>query len=192
MPITIRKLTPDLAHDYACFFDVTPHDEGIDAHKCYCVCWCSEDAEGKDFSTAEKRRQIAIDYVEHGILQGYLAYKGDAIVGWCNANTKADYLKCVSWRRFMSYVPLDEGARVKSVFCFVIAPEKQRQGIATRLLERVCDDAARDGFDAVEAYPYKTANFGGYTVMYQRLGFEVAAETENGLVMRKQLSTGLR
>lgn len=38
MNIEIRKLTPDLAEDYIHFFDTTPHDDNVDAHKCYCVC----------------------------------------------------------------------------------------------------------------------------------------------------------
>ena len=95
----------------------------------------------------------------------------------------------------MSDVPLEEpgtGIKVKSIFCFMIAPEMQRQGIATLLLECVCQDAARDGFDFVEAYPYKDANhqssdFGGYDEMYEKNGFLISFKTEHGLVMRKQL-----
>ena len=45
--------------------------------------------------------------------------------------------------------------RIKSIFCFVIAPEMQRMGIATQLVERVCKDAAGEGFDYVEAYVNK-------------------------------------
>ncbi|WP_318066792.1 hypothetical protein [Clostridium boliviensis] len=41
------------------------------------------------------------------------------------------------------------------------------QGIATRMLERVCKDAAQERFDFVEAYPYKessyqSSDYGGY------------------------------
>ena len=194
MTIEIRKLIPDLAEDYVRFFDTTPHDQYVDEHKCYCVCWCSDDYEGKDFSTAEKRRKTALQYVRSNHIQGYLAYSGDTIVGWCNANTKSDCLKCASWRRFMGYVPMDSGTdiKVKSVFCFVIAPELKRKGIATMLLEQVCEDAAREGFDFVEAYPYKkssyqSSNYGGYEEMYLKSGFSVFLKTEQGLVMRKQI-----
>ena len=195
MDIEIRKLSPDLAEKYVHFFDTTPHDDNIDEHKCYCVCWSNDDYEGKDFSTVEKRREYALQYVRGNNIEGYLAYKEDKIVGWCNANTKSDCLKCVSWRMFMNHVPieeLDSGLKVKSVFCFVIAPEMRRKGIATILLERVCEDAAKDGFDFVEAYPYKessyrSTDFGGYYEMYKKCGFFVFLETEQGLVMRKKL-----
>lgn len=195
MTILTRKLIPDLAEDYVHFFDTTPHDDNVDAHKCYCVCWCNDDCEGKDFSTAEKRREYALQYVKGNNIQGYLAYSGDSVVGWCNANTKSDCLKCASWRRSMSYVPLEKsniGMKVKSIFCFVIAPELKRKGIATQLLERVCKDAVQDGFDLVEAYPskessYQSSDFRGHFEMYKKSGFHVSLETEYGLVMRKQL-----
>jgi GNAT superfamily N-acetyltransferase len=187
MTLVIRPLTPDLAEDYVHFFDTTPHDDNVDEHKCYCVCWSNDDCEGKDFSTVENRRDYALKYAKGGNIQGYLAYSGDSVIGWCNANTKSECLKCASWRRFMDYVPIDElasGMKVKSIFCFVIAPEWQRKGIATKLLERVCADALQDGFDIVEAYP---SYFGGYLEMYTRSGFRVYVETEKGIVVRKCL-----
>ncbi|MBM7454004.1 GNAT superfamily N-acetyltransferase [Acholeplasma morum] len=195
MDIQIRKLTPDLAEDYVRFFDTTPHDKHIDEHKCYCVCWCNDDYEGKDYSTVEKRRKYALQYINGDNIQGYLAYNSDKVIGWCNANTKLDCVKCASWRMFMDHVPLekpDTDIKVKSIFCFVIAPEMKRKGIATLLLEHVCKDAAKDGFDFVEVYPYKessyhSSDFGGYCEMYKNSGFQVILDTEKGLVMRKKL-----
>lgn len=146
MDIEIRRLTPDLAEDYVKFFDETPHDDNVDEHKCYCVCWSNDDCQGKDFSSREKRRNIAFQYVKESNIQGYLAYYDNKIVGWCNTNTKQDCLKCESWQRFMSYVPVEEtemGIKIKSIFCFTIEPNMKRKGIATKLLERVCEDAAK-------------------------------------------------
>ena len=193
MDIEIRKLTPDLAEDYVHFFDVTPHDDGTEGAKCYCVCWCSDDCEGKDFSSPEKRRELALQYVRDGSIQGYLAYYDGRIVGWCNANTKSDCLQCASWRRNMKSVDKikfypDE--KVKSVFCFVIAPEMKRKGIATQLVERVCEDAANDGFDFVEAYPNKKLeahDFVGPLAMYKKCGFSQYAKAKGKVVMRKAL-----
>jgi len=80
MNIKICKLTPDLAEDYVHFFDTTPHDDNTDEAKCYCVCWCNDDFEGKDLSSPKKRRACAIQYVKGGNIQGYLAYCGDKAV----------------------------------------------------------------------------------------------------------------
>lgn len=199
MNIEIRKLTPDLADEYVRFFDTTPHDDHIDDHKCYCVCWCSDDCcgdyEAKYLSSREKRREYAFQCVKNNIIQGYLAFYGSEAVGWCNANTKSDCLKCYSWRRFMGSIPTEESSpdiKVKSIFCFTIAPEMKRKGIAKKLLERVCQDAAQDGFDVVEAYPNKEfideeADFMGPAEMYRKSGFTIYYQAEQKLVMRKQL-----
>lgn len=99
----------------------------------------------------------------------------------------------------MGFVPTEEShadIRVKSVFCFAIAPEMRRKGIAKLLLERVCRDAAQDGFDYVEAYPNKefaneAEDFMGPAEVYRRSGFAVHYETDRQFVMRKQLKSSL-
>ena len=174
MNIEIHKQTPELAVDYVNFFDNTLHN--IENHtKCYCVCWCSSNSEGKDFSSPEKRREFAFQYVRDGSLQGYLAYNDGIAVGWCNANAKSDCLKCGGWRVCMGSVPIEDytSVKIKSIFCFTVAPEMQRKGIATRLLARVCQDAAKDGFDFAEAYPSRVSaadsgNYEGHTDMYKK------------------------
>ena len=195
MRIVIRKLTPDLADDYVCFFDTTPHSDNIEEHKCYCVCWCGDNCEGKDFSTPEKRRAYALQSIRTGALQGYLAFHGDTVVGWCNANTRQDCLQCYSWRRFMGAVPVADGAeplKIKSIFCFAISPAYRRSGIAAQLLTRVCEDAAADGFDFAEAYPNKTFidtehDFMGPAALFEKQGFAPYFESSNQLVLRKPL-----
>jgi len=74
----------------------------------------------------------------------------------------------------------------------VVAPEVQRTGVATKLVERVCQDAANDGFDFVEAYAYKEFDtvphaFRGPVAMYEKCGFIKCAEREGKVVMRKSL-----
>ena len=194
MNIGIRKLTPNLAEEYARFFDETPHWEGKDEDKCYCVTWRSDDTYAGDdhwYPTREERRARAVQFVRAGSLQGYLAYFGDEIVGWCNAT--ADCQKGVDYLR--SYYPIEEyraDIKVKSIYCFVIAPKMQRKGIATQLVERICKDAADDGFDFVEAYVNKnftdTAHeFRGPLAMYEKCGFTRSAEREGRIVVRKAL-----
>lgn len=203
MNIEIRKLTPDLIDDYIHFFDTTPHSEipDNDDCKCYCVWWCNDhhDVNNIDYLLSqEKRRHYAREKINENKIQGYLAYFDNKVVGWCNANTKADCLKCFCWQRFMGGVTseiveeLSYSAGVKSIFCFLIAPKMRRKGISKLLLERVCQDAAQDGFDFVEAYPKKTytneaKDFMGAAGLYMKCGFIVQGETEDTLVMRKPL-----
>jgi len=192
--IEIKRLTPELTEDYLHFFDSTPHDDNIDEHKCYCVCWCSADHRiATDFSSRNKRRELARQYIKDGVIQGYLAYDGDRVVGWCNANTKLECLYCTSWQRFMKSVDVDDKTlKIKSVFCFVIAPDIRRKGVATQLLERVYEDAKADGFDIVEGYPNKefastSHDFMGIVGMYEKAGFTTCYETGEKLIMQKSL-----
>ncbi len=196
MQIEIRKLSPDLAEDYVRFFDVTPHDINVDENKCYCVTW-RKDASFKNaghwFPTREERRTRAMQFVRDGSLQGYLAYCDDEIVGWCNANAASDCRLCVDYLR--SYWPIEEerpDLKIKSIFCFVIPPQMQRQGIAMQLTDRVCRDAAEDGFDFVEAYVNKEFTgtiheFRGPMAMYEKCGFVPCGERDGKVVMRKVL-----
>jgi len=196
----IRKLTPELAEDYVHFFDVTSHSEKPDSDecKCYCVWWCNDDQDVNNIDhllSKEKRRNYAIQKIKENKIQGYLAYDGGKVVGWCNANTKTDCLKCYCWRRFMSAVPTEElvsGIRVKSIFCFLVAPEYRRKGITKLLLERVCQDAADDGFDFIEAYPQKeyineAIDYMGPVGLFNKYGFTIHGETEDKFIMRKPL-----
>jgi GNAT superfamily N-acetyltransferase len=197
MDIEIRKLAPDLAEDYARFFDVTPHDVRLDKDKaelpCYCVTWRSDDSYVGNgdhwFMTREERRERAIQFIKRGSLQGYLAYRGDEVVGWCNAN--ANCQGCVNYIR--SYYPVAEhnpDVKVKSIFCFLIAPGVQRMGVATKLVERVCQDAAADGFDFVEAYTvmeYAPPDARGPLQMYEKCGFITSDERDGKVVVRKSL-----
>lgn len=190
--LDIRQLTPDLLTDYLAFFDNTPHDDEIDEHKCYCVCWSDADCEGRDDTTAESRRALAAEYVARGHIRGYLAYEGGRVVGWCSANTRADCVRSRGGRMYLSPIveaDPENGARIKSVFCFVIAPDMRRKGVSGALLRRVIEDAKQEGFDVVEAYPLKAFtsvqyDFSGPMTIYERHGFQTHRDLGDRAVMR--------
>jgi len=195
MDIEIRKLTPDLAEDYARFFDVTPHWYGAprDELPCYCVTWRNDDTYAGDgdhwYPTREERRERAIRFIKAGGMQGYLAYAGGEIVGWCSAS--ADCKGGVEYLR--SYWPIEENDandKVKSIFCFMVAPKVKRMGVATKLTEFICADAAADGFDFVEAYAnkeFEEFECRGHLAMYEKCGFVKCAERDGRVVVRKKL-----
>ena len=189
--IVIKKLTPELISDYIGFFDEFP-GETPEERGCYCSSWCAEDHRtGADrLSTPEKRRESAKEYIARGTLQGYLAYADGKVVGWCNANTKRDCVNSFFWLYLMKDVPVTADENVKSVYCFTVDPGYRKRGIAEALLRRVCEDAAKDGFEIVEGYPntmLSNVSFMGPHRLYDKLGFEVYAEIGNMSVMRKHL-----
>lgn len=194
--LTIKALCPALADDYVRFFDETPHFEEVPDNKCYCVCWAAADsvANTDRMDTPALRRELALKYVRSGALRGYLAYENGRAVGWCNCNDKQACLRCVSWLRFMRDADaFTDGGRIKSVFCFVVAPEYRRKGVATMLLKRAIEDARREGCTAIEAYPLGAfagvaRDFPGPMGLYEKAGFTLVQRRDNGeTVMRKAL-----
>jgi len=191
MDIIIKKLTPELTEDYLLFFDNTPHSTGKQEHRCYCVCWASTPGNPDECRTAIKRRAVAAEYIKNHYIQGYLAYYRGTVVGWCNANTKSDCYECISWKMFMKGVKKDN-KKVKSVFCFAVAPDFRSKGIASMLLEKVCTDAEKDGFDCVEAYPNteyldEEQDYMGPIGMYEKLGFTIDYRKDSRYVMSRVL-----
>lgn len=70
----------------------------------------------------------------------------------------------------------------------------QRKGIATQLLERVCKDAAADGFDFAEAYVSQNdmdreEEFRGPLSLYKKCGFDIYAGRDDKVVVRNALSS---
>ena len=194
MNIEIRKLTPSLADEYALFFDTTPHWDNTnrDELPCYCVSWRNDETYFGDdhwYPTREERRERSVQFVKDGKIQGYFAYHGKKIVGWCNAT--ADCKGGVNYLRdYYKIEAYDENVKVKSIFCFVIAPEAQHQGVATQLVEYICADAAAEGYDYVEAYPeveFSPLNHRGPLAMYEKCGFVKSEEQDGRVVVRKAL-----
>lgn len=55
----------------------------------------------------------------------------------------------------VSIKELSSGIRVKSVFCFLVAPYMRRKGITKLLLERVCQDAIKVALILLKPIPKK-------------------------------------
>ncbi len=193
MELFIRKLTPELLEDWLSFFDKDAFSDNEDWCGCYCMCYHYDEeldrkrAYGCDRSSAKFNRKQAIRLIKSGRMQGYLAYVQGKVVGWCNSNDKKAYDN-VNFN-FAEEVP-DNGEKIKSVVCFSVAPQYRGHGVATALLEYLCNDAKADGFDLVEAYPFAHNENHGYhgpLSMYQRNGFEPCDQIEGCVVCRKKL-----
>lgn len=196
MNIKICRLDSSMIEDYLYFFENVAHKDNAEEDRCYCVCWCSADHRNNELSNPAVRRKKAIEYINNGVLDGYVAYQDDKIVGWCNANTKSDCVYCYSWLKFMQEVELLGNEKVKSIFCFAIAPDMRRKGIARMLLDRVCEDAVNEGFDYVEAYPREKQLFGELNIfgsfqgpynMFEQAGFVEYKKLSDKVIVRKYM-----
>lgn len=198
MDFEIRKLTPELLNDYLYFFENVAHTDNKEWDKCYCTNYCATHnnhiTKKKKFSDPDVRKKYAIDYVNNGLLQGYLAYTDGKVIGWCNANSRNDCLHCFGWKNHIASKAIDKKTKekIKSIFCFTVAPEMRGKGVATALLNHVIEDAENEGYEYIEAYPNKEEtdmyyNYVGPFDLYKKLGFDIYAETKWRLILRKRL-----
>jgi len=198
--IEIKKLTPELADDYLHFFKDVAFSDHKDWAGCCCLHFHWDDqlaADHKEFCKTARKGDCSFSwryaekYVMNGTIQGYLAYSDGQVVGWCNANDKKNYavlkanVKPELWTD-------DAESKVKSVVCFTIAPDMRGKGIATQLLQRVCDDAKEQGCELVEAYPAVDSddvfvNHHGPAALYLKHGFAIYKQSGNQAIMRKYL-----
>lgn len=210
MNLTIKALTRDLEEEYFDFFDNRAFSDGSPYYPCYCNAFnmskeqISIELSGKAESYGggidgwkKALRESAVQMVRSGKIQGYMAFENGLAVGWCNANDRMNYYRVGEFD--LGNVPADEEpidcqkkGQIKSIVCFEIAPEYRGRGIATKLLERVCSDAEKGGYDFVEAYPsaqeqYNALAFTGTIHFYEKAGFIPFVHKGNMVVMRKML-----
>jgi len=189
--INICKLTPEKLDDYLYFFENVAHTDNKEWDRCYCVNFCGDN----NLEIAELLRdpEIRRTYANENLIQGYLAYYDGQVIGWCNTNNKKDCLGCFGWQLILGETQaVEESISVKSVFCFTVAPAMRGNHIATALLERVIQDARKEGYDYIESYPNKSKcdlyyDFVGPIGLYKKFAFTLFGETEKRLIFRKRL-----
>ena len=211
MHFAIKRLTPALAEDFFAFFDLRAFSDGSNFYPCYCNAFqlTEEQIQTDFFARAEAlgggveslrlaMRESAEKMLAEGVLQGYLAYDGDLSVGWCNANDRTRYVRVGDFDLDKLPAPgecaafADGSERIKSVVCFEIAPGYRGKGLAAGLLQRVCEDALAEGYDAVEGYPmlhdaYDPQDYTGPLRLYENAGFVRVGQRGKLLIMRKEL-----
>ena len=196
--LTIHKLTPGRLDDYLYFFENVAHTDNKKWDRCYCTNFCATNnsriLKKANMSDPDVRREFAIDYINKDLLQGYLAYVDNNVVGWMNTNDRNDCLYCYGWKHLIAAWRIRKRSKekIKSVFCFTVAPNMRGQGIATAMLERAIKDAKSDGYEFMEAYPNKEDtdiyyNYVGPFGLYKKFDFEPFTETKWRFVLRKKL-----
>lgn len=186
-PLTIRPLSPNLQADFLRYFEGAAFADNPKWESCYCqflyvdhakVVWSER--------TAEQNRAAACARMECGRMQGLLAYRGDEVVGWCNAAPRA-------MLDAFADEPDPDGERLGQITCFVVAKAHRRTGIALALLDAACDMLRQQGLQLAEANPSSTAtsdaeNHYGPLSLYLSAGFVVhRTDADGSVVVRKSL-----
>jgi len=186
MNIEIKRLNKEILNDYLSFFDNFVFDDHPDWKNCYCYSYHFVGT-AKEWNIEGRNRQKAIELISNGLMRGYLAYMNDKPIGWVNANDKNNYERL----KLFKEIGTDENTKTCSVVCFVISPDYRRKGVATKLLERVCEDYKTDGYKYVEAYPDNYAisneeNFNGPKSLYEKNGFKIYKELKDYNIVRRE------
>jgi GNAT superfamily N-acetyltransferase len=188
--IEIKALSNKLLDDYLNFFDNIAFSDHKEWSWCYCAsCHFDEGTIEKFYRTGkENLRDEAKTLINENIIQGYMAYEENNVIGWCNCGNKINYKRL----RNELWDINDENLKIKSIVCFTVAPNMRGKGIATRLLDRVCSDAKKGPFSCLEAYPIKGEgscfdHFPGPYKLYKSKGFNVYKEFEKDMIVRKYI-----
>ena len=192
--IVIRPLTSELNADYLDFFDHRAFTDDNPNGPCYCTSPNQKEEEIQqmvsEFKTSgvkETLRKFAVEMLDQNKIRGYLAYDGEMAVGWCNAANMETYLGFVP-----AFARQNACGKTISIVCFEIAPEYRGKGIASALINRVCDDAKSGGYVAVEGYAalsdeWNDFDYQGPVRLYQKAGFTEVARENGQVIMRKVL-----
>jgi ribosomal protein S18 acetylase RimI-like enzyme len=176
--IEVKALSAANLTDYLAFFDTRAFPDNPRWASCYCF-FPYHDPKTMDWpkrSAAENRLAITAS-VTQGQAQGYLAYAGDEVVGWCNAAPRPRFP--------MLDEPEPDAEHIGSIMCFVVAPSHRGRGVATALLGAACDGLKAQGLRKVQAKPVKdakgsAANHWGPLAMYLAAGFTIVREDDEG------------
>ncbi|MCH5287473.1 MAG: GNAT family N-acetyltransferase [Christensenellaceae bacterium] len=196
MQIEVRRLNRDMAEEYIRYFDHRAFADGNPEKGCYCVWhhWTDRHEHERSLMPENQRpsckREYARKLIEDGTLNGFAAFDGDQMIGFCNADLKDHYFRLSRENNAASWTGADEKDRILSIVCYIVAPDWRRKGVAKALLDGACRYARENGYDHVEGYPPRGAfserDCGGSLSMYVNAGFEII-DVPGGVIARKSL-----
>jgi ribosomal protein S18 acetylase RimI-like enzyme len=185
LPLTIRRLKPELRDDWLRFFEGAAFADNLKWKSCYCQ-FLYVDHSKVDWAarTAQENRAAACERIDCGRMHGLLAYRGDQVVGWCNAAPR-------TLMESFADEPDPDAARLGQITCFVVAREHRRTGVARALLEAACEMLRQDGFAFAEVNPSRqaasdAANHYGPLALFQSAGFTVVREEDDDIVVMRR------
>ena len=185
---TIHPLSQERLPDFLEYFDGEAFADNPKWAFCYCQFLHVDHNNVKwGTRTAAENRAAACDRICSKKMQGYLAYRGGKVIGWCNAAPRT-MMDAFSDERDV------DAARIGQIGCFVVAAPYRRTGVATLLLSAACAGLRAQGLTIAEASPLADArndaqNHFGPLSMYLKAGFREHRRDEDGRIyVRRDLA----
>lgn len=192
MEIVLHPLTSEREEDFIRYFEGIAFTDHTEWSACYCLesHLSAEENEAMDITgDPSPRREKARELIRHGIMNGFLAYDGEKVVGWCNAEALCGYRPLCA---LLGLNPAgEEAASTFALYCMEIAPGYRGRGIASQMLKKAVDTARERGFRQVMAFPFVDAGFAwqyhGPLKLYLQQEFEIIGKNDYVYTVRKLL-----
>ena len=189
MSIEIKPLTPELLEDFLYYFDEVGFADNPEWSVCYCHFYHFTGSNKKwSKQTKESNRKASIKLIQTGKMHGFLAYKDDKPIGWCNANSRNNFAK----ELYKDDSPKSQGKKIAGIVCFLISHTHRKQGISRQLLKFAITNFKDKGYDIIEGYPRignmsDAHSYRGPVSLYEAEEFTIHKEFKGFNVMRKYL-----
>ena len=198
--VTIERLTPARRDDFLRFFD---HERGpafADNPQwagCYCHYYHVPKAIAWNTLDGAANRTAMAARIDAGEMDGFLAYAGEDVVGWLNAQPYPK-LRHACARLDIAPPQLDVPAHeAAAIVCFVVDPRWRRRRVARALLSAALASFAARGIRVVDAFPWKagdstapTDHYHGPLSLFVAAGFEALRDEAKVTLVRKRLDRG--
>jgi len=187
-PIVVRPLAPASLGDYLAFFDGRAFTDNPHWASCFCFFHHNPDPDAWDRRGAQENRSDVSALIRQDRFHGFLAYRDDAVVGWCNAAPRLEIPMLARSKE----LEVEDAGQVGSIVCFIVAHDHRRSGVATELLQAACRSFAERGLTIAEAYPRAgvfdaASNYHGPADLYAAEGFTPFRKFDGWSIVRKAL-----
>ena len=122
---------------------------------CYCAFWhqrfsTMEEWKERERTAPEKNRSCMRQRVDSNFHVGVLAYEGDQLLAWISVSPVAEVYW--AWRRTAALGT--EAKTTACITCITIAQAARGRGFQGKLLKSLLEHAKKQGWTAVEGYPF--------------------------------------
>jgi GNAT superfamily N-acetyltransferase len=184
--LSIKQLSNTVKED---FYRI--HRAGEYTDFCLCGYWWVPSSEGWSERTEKEAIAQREDLFTREISDGYLLYRDEEPVGWCQVYQRDLLPNLVNTFTFTPDV------EVWCVGCFMIVPQARGMGLARRFFSMILVDLQDRGIKKVQAYPKLQSGLSANEVwtgpasLYQKAGFKMISEQADRAVFELDLPGGV-